>query len=331
MTSGRALTVLVVDDDALARAALADVYRSVGMAVAAVADAPAFFAELSRWVPDLCVVDVVLPSANGFAAIREVRSRPELARTAVVGLSAKLDPAVPVLALQSGADDFLFKPVSGEELVARSHLAIERRRQLAPLGGIRGNARRNVTTLFCDVRGFTQLAASHDPEWVVEVLNGLFERLVEHVDARGGEVDKYLGDGLLAFFGTRNAERDKELHAIEAALAMVASTEDYSRESLLLSGRRLSVGIGIATGEVVIAPVGAADKRVVTAIGDSVNLASRLQAIAAEGEVLVCEHTYEKVAAAVLTAGGRRVELKGIAGVPTVYPVAGIRPEGWLR
>lgn len=325
------LTVLVADEDPMARAALQEIYASVGMSSLAVASGEAFFAELSARVPDLCRLDMFLPDLFGTAAIEQINSRPELARAAVIAMSSRQDPNVLVQALNAGADDFLFKPIAGEELIARSRIAIQRRRSTSPLGGTRGSRRRDVTTLFCDVRGFTAVAATLDPEWVVELLNALFERLVAHVDARGGEVDKYLGDGLLAFFGARNGAEDKELHALEAALAMVSTAEDYSRESLVLGGRRLAVGAGIATGEVVIAPVGAFERKQVTAIGDSVNLASRLQAVAAEGEVLICERTFQRAQGAVLSPGPRRVELKGIAGEPLVYPVTGVRPEAWLR
>ncbi|MHB8878014.1 MAG: adenylate/guanylate cyclase domain-containing protein [Myxococcaceae bacterium] len=314
--------VLLVDDDPIARAELTAVYQANGMAVTAVGDARSFFAELSKQTPDLCLVDVILPDATGLQVTGEIRSRPELVKVAVVGLTGRLDPKILSSAFAAGADDFMFKPVMGEELLTRSRLAIQRRREGASLGGRAGSRRCELTTLFCDVRGFTALAATHDPEWVVEVLNGLFERLVFQLNARGGEADKFLGDGLLAFFGALGSSRDREYDAIEAALAMVETTRDYSRESLLLGGRPLSVGVGIASGSVVIAPVGPTAQRQVTAIGDSVNLASRLQGLAAEGEVLVCERTFERVAGRVRTSGARAVELKGITGTPRVYPVS---------
>ncbi|MFZ5471051.1 MAG: adenylate/guanylate cyclase domain-containing protein [Myxococcota bacterium] len=320
--------VLLVDDDVLTRRVLSEMLAAAGLSVTAVSSTVAMEVVLQRQIPDLCLIDVVLGEENGLTVLSELRRRPELARTALIGISGLRKPDLLATAFAEGADDFLFKPLGTEELLARARAAIARRRLLAPLGGITHNERREVTTLFCDVRGFTSLAAAHDPEWVVEMLNGLFERLVAQIDRRGGEVDKYLGDGLLAFFGTRAPGGDKELQAVDAARAMIAATAEYSRESLLLDGRRLSVGVGIATGVVVIAPVGANAKRQVTALGDAVNLASRLQGLAGEGEVYVCERTFQRVSWAVVTDGAQHVELKGVAGTPTVYRVVDVNMKG---
>jgi class 3 adenylate cyclase len=318
--------VLVVDDDPLARAALVDLFQVVGMSITTAADARSFFFELSRSTPDLCVVDTILPDATGLQIVEQMRLRPELRRTAIIGMTGRRDPKILVSAFTAGVDDFLFKPVMGEELILRSRMVIARRKEGSPTAGLTGNQRRDITTLFCDVRGFTAFSATLDPEWVVEILNGLFERLVGHINAGGGQVDKYLGDGLLAFFGLHDSSQPKELGAIEAALAMIESTDDFARESLVLQGRKLGVGVGIATGQVVIGPVGSSGQRQVTGIGDSVNLASRLQGVATEGEVLICSQTYERVRSLVVTSGARAVELKGVSGQPNVYPVIRVRP-----
>lgn len=325
------LRALIVDDDPVARGALEEILRRSGFYVASVADARSGLAALEHSTFELCVVDIILPDASGLQLIEEVRRRPELRRTALFVITARLDPQLLVAAFSAGADEFAFKPFSGEELRVRARLCVQRRRESSALD-VRGTSeRRDLTALFCDVRGFTAMAKALDPEWVVEVLNGLFDRLVDDLERHGGRVDKFLGDGILAFFGmTGVAGRTKERAAVEAALEMITSTEAYSRESLVLEGRVLEVGVGIATGEVVVAPVGSRALRQVTAIGDAVNLASRLQSLARESEVLVCERTFERISSEVVHSGGRQAEIKGISGTPWIFPIIGVRPEGWL-
>ena len=315
---------LLGDADAPALAALDGIFRASGMTAWAISDAQAALVQACQLVPDLVVVDL---HPNGLALIGELRRRAELRRTAIVAITAMRETSQLHAAFAAGADDFLFKPFAGEELLARSQVTMQRRRNGGHSETV-GSSRRDITALFCDVRGFTQAAARLDPEWVVEMLNGIFEKLVQQLGAWGGHLDKFLGDGLLALFGMTETVLPKELSAIRAGLSMVKAMEEYANETLLLEGRRLGVGVGIATGEVVIAPVGAQQLRQVTAIGDAVNLASRVQGIAGEGEVLICERTFARTSEWVVTGAAREVVLKGVAGSPVVHPVLGLK--GWL-
>ena len=329
MSEQLARRVLIVDDDPLARHALGEIFQRNGMQAILVGDGASALAEILRQTPDLCVVDVILPDISGIQLIGQIRRRPDFGRVAVLGITSRRDPQILLSAFTAGADDFVFKPVSGEELLIRATLAVARRRGSGAIEGV-SSQRREMTALFCDVRGFTAIAATMDPEWVVEVLNALFEMLVTDVTRFGGYVDKFLGDGLLAFFGMREALMPREHCAIQAALAMIQSAATYGRDSLVLGGRKIGVGVGIATGQVVIAPVGSVNQRQITAIGDAVNLASRLQALATEGEILVCSDTYRRVAESVDIGSPREVEIKGVAGIPTIWPVKRLRPEGFV-
>lgn len=323
-----ALRALIIEDDVLARRALEDILARGGYLPTSVATGAAGFGQLEAAPPDLLIVDVVLPDYNGIRVIEEIRRRPGHHRTAIIAISARRDLPMVLGAFNAGADDFMHKPLAGEELLVRAQLALKQRRE-GPVTFARSE-RRDVAALFADVRGFTAVAATMDPESVVELLNGLFERLVADITMRGGIVDKFLGDGLLAFFGMNDARADNELRAVGAGLAMLESTQSYARESLVLDGRPLGVGVGIAAGDVVIAPVGARSFRQVTAIGDAVNLASRLQAIAAEGEVLICPRTHRRVEGKVVTGNAREVTLKGVSGTPVVHPVESLLLHAFL-
>ena len=147
--------------------------------------------------------------------------------------------------------------------------------------------RRFVTVLFADVVGFTSLAEHLDPEQVKRLIDGIFERLVDDVTAFGGRVDKLLGDGILALFGAPVAHEDDPERAVRAALRMQASLARYVEDEA--PAQPLRMRIGINTGEVLVGTLAGTDY---TAMGDVVNTASRLQAEAPPGGVLVGEATY---------------------------------------
>ena len=143
-----------------------------------------------------------------------------------------------------------------------------------------------MTVLFADVVGFTALAERRDPEQVKRMIDGCFERLVLDVDAFGGRVDKILGDGIIALFGAPIAHEDDPERAVRAALRMQHTVADHATRT----GSPLQLRIGVNTGEVLVGALRAGGDY--TAMGDVVNLASRLQAESPTGCVLVGPSTY---------------------------------------
>ncbi|HRA35462.1 MAG TPA: adenylate/guanylate cyclase domain-containing protein, partial [Acidimicrobiales bacterium] len=141
--------------------------------------------------------------------------------------------------------------------------------------------RRVVTVLFADLVGFTTLSERLDPELVKNLVDRSFDRLAEDVTAFGGQVDKVVGDALVALFGAPVAHEDDAERAVRAALRM-QQTLDREAQSM---GHALRMRVGVNTGEVLVGAMRAAGS--VTAMGDVVNTASRLQAAAHPGEVLV--------------------------------------------
>ena len=149
--------------------------------------------------------------------------------------------------------------------------------------------RRIVTVLFADLVGFTSLAEHMDPEAVKRLVDGCFEQMVEVVAEFGGRVDKILGDGMLVLFGAPVAHEDDPERAVRAALRMQESLAAHVAASGLARIDELRMRIGINTGEVLVGTLAGTDY---TAMGDAVNLASRLQAAAPPGGVLVGESTH---------------------------------------
>lgn len=174
-------------------------------------------------------------------------------------------------------------------------------------------ARRDVTVLFCDVRGFTRTAATLSPEEVVELLNDFYGLMIETTFKHDGTLDKFLGDGVMAVFGAPLYRPDHTLMAARTALAMQAGIRELSARRLAAGKTPLAIGIGLNAGEVVAGTVGTDARMEYTVIGDSVNLAARLEARAEAGQVLVTAETYARLAGAVRGRPLGRFDMKGTA------------------
>ncbi len=151
---------------------------------------------------------------------------------------------------------------------------------------IRGGARQRITVLFSDIRGFTAFSERHEPEEVVEMLNHYLTAQAEVVARHGGDIDKYVGDELMARF----SGPDMEARAIRCGVEMVEAVRDLAGAN----GKKafaLAIGVGINAGEVVIGAMGSADRMDFTVIGDAVNVAARLCSAAQPGQVLVSVET----------------------------------------
>jgi class 3 adenylate cyclase/tetratricopeptide (TPR) repeat protein len=185
--------------------------------------------------------------------------------------------------------------------------------------------RRIVTVLFADLVGFTTLAEHMDPEQVKRLVDGCFERLVEVVAEYGGRVDKILGDGMLVLFGAPVAHEDDPERAVRAGLRMQDALATHIAASGLARIDELRMRIGINTGEVLVGTLAGTDY---TAMGDVVNLTSRLQAAAPPGGVLVGEtthgltaHTFRYESGGELQARGREQTIVAwLALAPTAPP-----------
>jgi adenylate cyclase len=154
-----------------------------------------------------------------------------------------------------------------------------------------GGVNQTVTVLFADIRGFTRLSEHAAPEKVVHLLNRYFTTLSEVVLKHGGTVDKFIGDGVMALFGAPQTTPDDAAGAIAAAIEMQKGMKDLSAEVAATGVGEVSIGIGLHTGEATVGYIGSERRSEYTAIGDTVNVASRLESRAKPGEILVSEET----------------------------------------
>jgi adenylate cyclase len=158
-----------------------------------------------------------------------------------------------------------------------------------------GAKSREVTLMFSDIRGFTTLSESRTPEEVVAILNRYFTRQVEVVFRHGGTVDKFIGDCIMAFWGAPLEDKDQARHAVAAALEMAQVLLDFRKDLGPDLAEVFDVGIGIHTGQAVVGFMGSENKLDYTAIGDAVNLASRIEGqTKGIARVLVSDATRER-------------------------------------
>lgn len=159
--------------------------------------------------------------------------------------------------------------------------------------------------MFVDVRGFTALAERLSPINIAARLNRFYSLATETVLRYDGTLDKLVGDQVMAFFGAPVHAHDHPRRAVQTALDIMSGV------NALEENERLQVGAGIATGEAFVGNVGEGETKDYTVLGDTVNVAARLQAAAAPGEVLMTQETYSRIESQFPNAPRRELELKG--------------------
>jgi adenylate cyclase len=171
-------------------------------------------------------------------------------------------------------------------------------RELLERGGLEGAGQtRQVTLLFSDIRGFTTLSETRPPEEVVDILNRYFTRQVEVVFRHGGSLDKFIGDAIMALWGAPLDDPEHARHAVACALDMADALLAF-REELGEAGQGFDVGIGLHSGPAVVGLIGSEQRREYTSIGDTVNLASRIEGLTKDAgrRILVSRDTMEQCA-----------------------------------
>ena len=179
-----------------------------------------------------------------------------------------------------------------------------------------GGVRREVSVMFADIRGFTGISERHTPEEVVTILNSYLACATEVILGVGGTLDKFLGDGVMAFFNAPMLQEDHVLAAVRAAMLMQSRLRE-----LQPVGQRIAFGVGINTGEAIVGNIGTAELMNYTIIGDVVNVAARLQGEARAGEVLLSGAAYEQVAGSVEVEELGSMHVKGRAQPVPIYKV----------
>ncbi|MGN6716032.1 MAG: response regulator, partial [Candidatus Binatia bacterium] len=275
--------ILAVDDNKQNLSVLERALSAAGYEVLTAQDGATALALIRSSAPDLVLLDVMMPGMSGYEVCQQIRANEATCLLPVVMLTALTDVADRIRGIESGADDFLSKPVNREELLTRVksllrikslHDEVETKNHLLrnlfgryvsaeiaaeivadPGRHLKlGGDKREVTVLFGDLRGFTLLAEQLDPQDVVDILNSYLKLVIDAVFEFRGTLDKFRGDGFMAFFGAPIARDDDPLSAVRCALAIQERLARIAFEKF--PEVRLHMGMGINTGIVIAGNIG---------------------------------------------------------------------------
>jgi class 3 adenylate cyclase len=190
----------------------------------------------------------------------------------------------------------LNKPVNPVLLRARINASLEKKRlrdeqrklfrtfateevaeELLRSGFSLGGKHVNGSAMFTDIRSFTTLAESQDPEDTIDLLNQYYALMFDAISGNGGTINQMLGDGIMAIFGAPTPQDDHAARAVHAALEMVDLIEAFNQQQALQNKSQIKIGIGIASGKMVAGYAGTQQRATYTCVGDTVNLAARIE------------------------------------------------------
>ena len=299
--------VLVVDDDALNRRLVTATLAREGLRTTSANDGAAALVAIDEDPPDVILLDIEMPGMNGIEVLERIKSDEKLRHLPVIMISGLDDTESVVRCLEAGADDFLPKPFDAAILRARINAGLSRKAlhdlehervrdifmRFLPeamvdevLARTNGDARIHPelltgTVLFGDLRGFTSFAEGRPIDEVIEVINTYLTLMTDAVLDHGGTLVSYIGDGVLAAFGAPVANEDHADLAIAAARAMAGEQLATFNAWLSSTGveEPIRMGIGINSGPVLSGSVGSPRRVDYTVIGDTVNTASRIEAM----------------------------------------------------
>jgi class 3 adenylate cyclase len=318
----RPARILAVDDNKQNLDILRKTLTTGKYEVITAMDGPTALNLIATDKPDLVLLDVMMPGMSGYEVCKHIRENEAIHLLPVVMLTALSDVADRIRGIEAGADEFLSKPFNREELLTRVksllriktlHDDIAKKNQLLrtvfgryvseeiaaeivadPGRHLKlGGEKREVTVLFGDLRGFTPLAEQLDPQDAVDILNTYLRLVIDTVFEFRGTLDKFRGDGFMAFFGAPIQREDDPSKAVRCALAIQEGLKHITFDRF--PDLRLNMGVGINTGVVIAGNIGSERRTDYTVIGDEVNVAQRFESNAGPGQILVTGSTYERV------------------------------------
>ena len=315
------MNVLAVDDNADNLELISDILGAIGYHVSRALDGAQALELVSESAPDLILLDINMPGMSGFEVMSRLKADDQTAKIPVIFLTALSDINYRVEGLDLGADDYLVKPYSPRELIARIETRIRAKAETDVLIEMQrvirqtferfvspnvveqmledprriqlGGKLQEVTVMFADIQGFTATSEYTDPELLLTLLNQYHELVVEIVLSNSGTIDKFLGDGVMALFNTPLPIEDHALRAVQAACQVQNALDEFHQG--IEEGYRWQINFGIHTGMAVVGNVGSDRIMDFTAVGDTVNVASRLETQAEDGQIMISDAIYEHV------------------------------------
>jgi class 3 adenylate cyclase len=334
--------LLVVDDNKVNRLLLGRGLEQQGHSVEFAENGRQALEMLHAQPFDLMLLDVLMPEMDGYQVLEQLSSEPGNRDIPVIMTSALDEMDSVVKCIEMGAEDYLHKPINPILLRARVNASLEKKhlrdqqrdlirrfateevaQDLEMSGFSLGGEFVEATVMFSDIRGFTTITESQSPADTIELLNDYYTLMFEAISSHNGVVNQMVGDGLMAIFG---APLPREFHcqdAVLAALEMVEMVDLFNLEQAAQGKVQIKIGVGVATGQVIAGYTGTQRRATYTCVGDTVNLAARLEAhTKAVGQpVLIDEGTQGCLNSLIQTEEQGLVKLKGKTQDVRIYSV----------
>jgi class 3 adenylate cyclase len=334
--------LLVVDDNKVNRLLLARALELQGHRPEAAQNGRVALDMLRREPFDLVLLDIEMPEMDGFQVLEQMTRDLQLRDIPVIVTSSLEGLDNVVRCIELGAEDYLQKPVNPVLLRARLRASLEKKRlrdlqkklvqrfatrevaqDLQASGFALGGKRVDASVLFVDIRGFSTLAESQPAEETIELLNAWYALMFDAVGSHGGIVSQMIGDGLMVIFGAPVPLPSHAQSAVLAAIEMTETIELFNVERAAAGRPPIRIGAGIASGTMVAGYAGTNERATYTCIGDTVNLAARLEAHTkvAGRPILIDAATRAAVGEAVAVEPLGRVAVKGRTAEADVFAV----------
>jgi class 3 adenylate cyclase len=334
--------ILIADDNRVNRLMLARGLEHEGHTVA-FAEHGAEALELLRGERfDLMLLDVLMPELDGYGVLDELKHDPQLRDIPVIVTSALDELDSVVRCLEMGAEDYLTKPVNPVLLNARINASLEKKRlrdqqreliskfatkevaqDLLTSGFSLGGKYVDASAMFCDIRSFTTIAEGLEPTETIELLNDYYTLMMDAISGEGGIVNQMVGDGLMAIFGAPVPREDHRRAAVLAARQMIDLIRLFNEEQAARAKVQIEVGVGIASGRVIAGYTGTLHRATYTCVGDTVNIAARLESHtkAVSRPILIDEETRRALDDSIAVEPQGEVLMKGKTEPIKVYAV----------
>lgn len=306
--------LLVVDDNKVNRILLARGLEQDGHKVDVAENGRLALEKLRDGSFDLVLLDIEMPEMNGYQVLETCLQNPELRDIPIIMTSSLDEIDSVVKCVELGAEDYLNKPVNPVLLRARVNASLEKKRlrdeqrklfrtfatkevadELLKSGFSLGGKYVNASVMFSDIRSFTTIGEKQDPETTIELLNNYFALMFEAIVANRGTVNQLEGDGLMAIFGAPIHHDGHREYAVRAALEMIELLKGFNIEQAARNKVQIKIGIGIASGRVIAGYTGTQYRATYTCVGDTVNLAARIEKHTKEVQrpILIDQYTSE--------------------------------------
>ena len=288
--------LLVVDDNKVNRILLSRGLEGQGHRVETAENGKQALEKLRTQPFDLVLLDIEMPEMDGYQVLEMCLKDPELRDIPIIMTSSldELDSVVKCVEL--GAEDYLNKPINPVLLRARVNASLEKKRlrdeqrklfrtfatpevadELLRTGFSLGGKYVDATVLFADIRSFTSYAEKEDPAEIIDLLNDFFALMFDAITNHHGTVNQMVGDGLMAIFGAPIPRQEHREDAVRAALEMISLLDGFNQQQAMLNKTQIQIGVGVATGRMIAGYTGTQERATYTCIGDTVNLAKRIE------------------------------------------------------